>query len=74
MNRELARKRPADVQQYRPPAIRLVAVERPLPRPSTLRRVMTPADWPVHVVLLVHVALAGAVVLPFIWLAEVLGR
>jgi hypothetical protein len=75
MNRELARKRPANEVSSGPVIIgHLVATARPVPRRTVLQRITTPADWPAHVVLLLHLALAGLVVLPLIWLAEYLGR
>jgi hypothetical protein len=75
MNTELARRRPANVSRGRVLQGHLVATARPVPaRPSLLRRVMSPADWPWSVVLLVHLAAAGLVVSPLALLAMWINR
>lgn len=69
MHAELARKRPAnEIEPARIITGHLVATVRPIERPSLARRIMTPADWPLEVVLLLHLAAAGAVVMPVIWI------
>lgn len=73
MSQELVVRRSAEVATRR---TEVVAVRfRPMaPLPTLVRRVMTPADWPWSVVILLHVALAGAVVSPLAFLAMYIGR
>ena len=77
MKAELALKRPAEIVEHRPPGpqYHLIANARPVvpTRPTALQRVLTPADWPWSVVIALHVALAGAVVTPFVLLAMYMG-
>jgi hypothetical protein len=73
-NRELARKRPAEVVPAREEPIWLVATARPVPRPAPNRRIMTMADLPAHVVLLMYTGLAAPVVWVFILVAEYLDK
>lgn len=75
MNQELATRRPAEVLDARPIRV-LTAVARPIvpPPAGIIARVMSPADWPWSVVILLHLALAGAVVLPLYLLALYIGR
>lgn len=75
MNRELMLKRPAEVVRERPTLV-LTAVARPIAprRAGIVARVMSPADWPWSVIIALHVALAGAIVVPFVCLALYIGR